>query len=64
MQDQKRDDVPSQDPVEGSNDVPPPERGSPGADTKLDDEGPEKTEKDAEGRFNPLAPPVNIEPGS
>ncbi|KEY99160.1 hypothetical protein EWH08_16600 [Sphingobium indicum] len=62
MQNDGQRDESSQDPAEGRNDVPPPEKGSPGGEAdQADDEAAERVEKAEDGDPNPLAPPVNTE---
>lgn len=55
----------SQQPAEGSNDVPPPEQGSPQqGHENAPGEAAERLEKGEDGDPNPLAPPVNTQAGS
>lgn len=55
----------AQDPAEGRNDVPPPERGSPGGNPdEADEKMVEQVEKGGDSDPNPLAPPVNTGAGS
>lgn len=53
------------EPAEGSNDVPPPERGSPqdGSNQQSGD-AEKKIERGEVDDVNPLAPPVNTQAGS
>lgn len=64
QQDRQRGQSPDE-PAEGSNDIPPPERGSPedGSDHQSG-EAEEKIEKGEVDDANPLAPPVNTQAGS
>ncbi|KEQ52432.1 hypothetical protein [Sphingobium chlorophenolicum] len=65
MQEDRQNGGSSEDPVEGRNDVPPPEQGSPGGKTSdADDEAAENVEKGEGKDPNPLAPPINTKAGS
>jgi hypothetical protein len=56
---------PSQDPAEGSPDIPPPEQGSPAGDSDhVSDDQAEAVEQSDHADTNPLAPPTNTEAGS
>lgn len=55
----------SEEPAEGRNDIPPPERGSPVPENDVDPQQAERTvENDSRDDANPLAPPVNTHAGS
>lgn len=56
----------SPDRAEGGNDTPSPEKGSPGAkhDDDVDDASARRTEQGVDTDANPLAPPINNQPGS
>jgi hypothetical protein len=55
----------SQEPAEGSPDIPPPEQGSPGGDSDhVSDDQAETVEKGHDPDANPLAPPTNTQAGS
>jgi len=70
MEPQKPEDRSGQQPAEGSDDLPPPTKGSPVRDKSERPAGNEperKVEKGAPRKaddINPLAPPVNIQAGS
>lgn len=52
-------------PAEGANEIPPPERGSPGGTEKpTHDKAAERIQKGEDIDPNPLAPPVNTQAGS
>jgi hypothetical protein len=65
MQQDRQSGQSSDEPAEGRNDIPPPERGSPqdGSDPQSG-EAEERIEKGEEKDVNPLAPPVNTQAGS
>ena len=55
----------AQEPAEGSDDIPPPERGSPGGnENPKHDKAVERVQKGEDTDPNPLAPPVNTQAGS
>ena len=56
----------SEEPAEGREDVPPPERGSPQPAPDQQEEGAaaKRVEKGQDSDPNPLAPPVNTQGGS
>ncbi len=65
MQHDKQGGQSPEDPAEGSNDIPPPERGSPQDGSNLESgEAEKKIEKGEVDDANPLAPPVNTQAGS
>ncbi len=65
MQQDRQGGRSSDDPAEGSNDTPPPERGSPeDGGNPENGEAEEKIEKGEADDTNPLAPPVNTQAGS
>jgi len=65
MEQQDKREGRAQDPAEGRNDIPPPEKGSPGGDeSAVSDEAAEHVEKGKDKDANPLAPPINIQGGS
>ena len=65
MQDEGKREPSAQDPVESRNDIPPPEKGSPGGnEADVSDEAAEKAEKGEQKNINRLSPPVNIQGGS
>jgi hypothetical protein len=56
----------STEPAEGGAGTPPPERGSPTPSNEESENGGDdvQAEPDSASNHNPLAPPVNVEPGS
>lgn len=66
QQDSKQNGQSSEDPAEGREDVPSPERGSPQPSPRKLDHGAveERIEKGEWDDGNPLAPPVNTQAGS
>lgn len=65
MHDDEQGGNSSDEPAEGSNNIPPPEQGSPGDGSEpKSGEAEERIEKGDAKDSNPLAPPVNIQAGS
>lgn len=65
MTDKRKHAKSSEDPLEGRNDVPPPEKGSPGqAAVKVDKKIAQRVERGDDVDPNPLAPPINTGAGS
>ncbi|HUD95823.1 hypothetical protein [Sphingobium sp.] len=65
MNDETQQSKSSEDPAEGRNEVPPPEKGSPGQATEeVDENVAENVEEGDDDDPNPLAPPINTQAGS
>lgn len=65
MQQDKQSGQSSDEPAEGRDDIPPPERGSPQSGSKQSSgEAEKKIEKGQDDDPNPLAPPINTQAGS
>ncbi|ANI79868.1 MULTISPECIES: hypothetical protein [Sphingobium] len=65
MQEDRKSGQSADQPAEGRNDIPAPERGSPHSEPDQESgEAEEKIEKGEVKDSNPLAPPVNTQAGS